>query len=121
MGICEWNLCDTQEDWGKGCCFDRYMRSKQCKDYYLDQQFCRAFHTCAVGELWDNKGGLRLSVKVIHAIKFCKAILVREWHTSSSSEEYEYSRILLCYDKSLGSISSYRIGRIKGMWCLYWV
>jgi hypothetical protein len=23
-----------------GCCFDRYMGSKQCKDHYLDQQFC---------------------------------------------------------------------------------
>jgi hypothetical protein len=34
---------------------------------------------------------------------------------SSSSEEYEYSRVLFCYDKSLGLIGSYRIGRIKGM------
>jgi hypothetical protein len=38
---------------------------------------------------------------------------------SSSPEEYEYSRILLYYDRSLGSIDSYEISRIKGMWCLY--
>jgi hypothetical protein len=29
---------NTEE--GGGCCFNRYMRSKECKDYYLDQQFC---------------------------------------------------------------------------------
>jgi hypothetical protein len=38
---------------------------------------------------------------------------------SSSSEEYEYSRVLLCYDRFFRLIDSYRIGRIKGMWCLY--
>jgi len=32
---------------------------------------------------------------------------------SFSLEEYEYSGILFCYDRSLGSIGSYRIGRIK--------
>ena len=96
------------------------MGSKQCKDHYLDQKFCWSFHRYAVGEVWDNKGGLRSSAKVIHAIKFCKTVLIREWHTSSSSEEYGYSRVLFCYDRSLGSIGSYRIGKIKGMWCLYW-
>jgi hypothetical protein len=59
------------------------------------------------------------SAKVIHAIKFYKTVSIREWHTSSSSEEYEYSRVLFYYDRSLGSIGSYRIGRIKGIWCLY--
>jgi hypothetical protein len=38
---------------------------------------------------------------------------------SSSSKEYDYSGVLLCYDKSLGSVGSYRISRIKDMWCLY--
>ena len=104
----------------RGCWFDRYMESEQCKDYYLDQQFCWAFHRYAVGEVWDNKGGMRSFAKVIHVIKFCKVISVREWHTSSSSEEYEYSRVLLYYNRSLGSIGSYKIGRIKGMWCIYW-
>jgi hypothetical protein len=33
------------------------------------------------------------STKVIHAIKFCKAVSVRGWHTSYSSEEYEYSGV----------------------------
>jgi hypothetical protein len=33
---------------------------------------------------------------------------------SSSSEEYEYLGVLLCYDKSLKLIGSYKIGRIKG-------
>jgi hypothetical protein len=50
------------------------MGSKQCKDYYLDQQFCWALHRYAVGKVWDNKWGFGSSVKVIHAIKFCKAI-----------------------------------------------
>ena len=91
------------------------MRSKQCKDHYLGQQFCWAFHRYAVGEVWYNKWGLRSFAKVIHAIKFCKTISVREWHTSSSLEEYKYSGVLFCNDRSLGSIDSYRIGRIKGM------
>jgi len=95
------------------------MGSKQCKDHYLDQQFCWAFYRYIVGEVWDNKGGLGSSATVIHAIKFCKTVSVREWHTSSSPEEYEYSRVLFCHDRSLGLIGSYRIGRIKGMWCLY--
>ena len=47
-------------------------------------------------------------------------VSIKEWHTSSLLEEYEYLRVLFCYDRSLGSIGSYRIGRIKGMWCLYW-
>jgi len=96
------------------------MENQQCKDYYLDQQFCWAFHRYVVGQVWDNKGGLGSSAKVIHAIKFCKAVSIREWHTSFSLEEYEYSGVLFCYDRSLGSIGSYRIGRIKGMRCLYW-
>jgi phosphomevalonate kinase len=91
------------------------MRSKQCKDHYLDQQFCWAFYRYTVGEVWDDKGGLGSSAMVIHAIKFCKAVLGREWHTSSSPEEYEYSGVLLCHDRSLGSIGSYRIGKIKGI------
>jgi len=37
-----------------------------------------------------SKGGSGSSVKVIHAINFYKAISIREWHTSSSLEEYEY-------------------------------
>ena len=106
--------------WGGRCCFDRYTGSKQCKDYYLDQQFCWAFHRYAVGEVWDVKGDLGSSAKVIHVIKFCKVVSIREWHTNSSSEEHEYSGVLLCYNRSLGSTGSYRIGRIKGMWCLYW-
>ena len=60
------------------CWFDRYMGSKQCKYYYLDQQFCLAFHRYAVREVLDNKGGLGSSTKVIYAIKFCKAVSVRE-------------------------------------------
>jgi len=91
------------------------MGIKQCKDHYLDQQFSWAFHRYVVGEIWDNKGGLRSSVKVIHAIKFCKAVSVKEWHTSSSLEEYEYSGVLFCHDRSLRLIGSYRIGIIKGM------
>ena len=63
----------------------------------MDQQFCWAFVRYAVGEVWDNKRGLRSFAKVIHAIKFCKTISIREWHTSSSSEEYEYPGVLLCY------------------------
>ena len=59
------------------------------------------------------------SAKVIHAVKFYKAVSIREWHTSSSSEEYEYSGVLFCYDRFFRLIGSYRIGRIKGMWCLY--
>jgi hypothetical protein len=74
----------------------------------------------AVGEVWDNKGGLRSSTKIIHAIKFCKAISIEERHTSSSLEEYEYLKFLFCYDRSLGSIGSYRISTITGIWCLYW-
>jgi hypothetical protein len=96
------------------------MGNKQCKDDYLDQQFCWAFHKYVVSEVWDNKGGLGSSTKIIHAIKFCKAVSVRGWHTSYSSEKYEYSGVLFCYDRSLGSIGSYIIDRIKGMWCLYW-
>jgi len=86
----------------------------------LDQQFCWAFDRYPVGEVWDNKRGLGSSAKIIHTIKFCKTVSIKELHTSSSSEEYEYSIVLFCYDRSLGSIGSYRIGRIKGMWCLYW-
>jgi len=71
------------------------MGSKQCKDYYLDWHFYLAFHKYIVGKVWDNKGGLGSSAKVIYAIKFCKAVSVREWHTSSSPEEYEYSKVLL--------------------------
>ena len=99
----------------RGCCFDRYMGRKQCKDHYLDQQFCWAFHRYVVGEVWDSKGDLGSSAKVIHVIKFYKTVSIREWHTSSSSEEYEYSRVLFSYNRSLWSIGSYRIGRIKGM------
>jgi hypothetical protein len=106
---------DIQEYWGMGCCFNRCMKSKQCKDYYLDQQFCWVFYRYAVGEVWDNKGGLGSSAKVIHTIKFYKTVSIREWHTSSTSKEYEYSRVLFCYDRSLGSILSYKIGRTKGM------
>ena len=58
--------------------------------------------------------------KVIHTIKFCKAVAIREWHTSSLLEEYEYSGVLFCYDRSLGLIDSYIINIIKGIWCLYW-
>ena len=112
--------CNTQEYWGGRCCFDRYMENKQCKDYYLDQQFCWAFHRYVVGKVWDSKGGLWSSAKVIHAIKFYKAVSIREWHTSSSSEEYEYLGVLFYYNRSLRSIGSYRIGKIKGMRCLYW-
>jgi len=32
-----------------------------------------------------------------------------------SLEEYEYLEVLFCYNKSLGSIGSYRINKIKGM------
>ena len=74
----------------------------------------------AVGKVWDNKGGLGSSEKVIHAIKFYKAVSIREWYMSSSSKEYEYSGVLFCYNRSLGSIGFCRIGRTKGMWCLYW-
>jgi len=88
--------------------------------YYLDQQFYWAFYRYIICKVWDSKGGFGLSTKVIHTIKFCKAVSTRKWHTSSSSEEYEYSGVLFCYDRSLKSIGSYRIGRIKGMWCLYW-
>jgi hypothetical protein len=65
--------------WGGRCCFDRYTGSKQCKDYYLDQQFCWAFHRYAVGEVWDVKGDLGSSAKVIHVIKFFKVVSIREW------------------------------------------
>jgi hypothetical protein len=78
----------------------------------LDQQFYWAFHRYAVGVVWDNKGGLRSSAKVIHAIKFYKAVSIREWHTSSSSEEYDYSGVWFCYDRFLGLVGSYRIGTI---------
>lgn len=37
-----------------------------------------------------SKRGSWSSVNVIHAINFYKAISIREWHTSSSLEEYEY-------------------------------
>jgi len=96
-------------------CFDRCIGSKQCKDYYLDYQLCWAFYRYVVGEVWDNKWGLGSSTKVIHAIKFCKVVSIREWHASSSLEEYKYLRVLFCYDRSLGLIGFYRIDRIKGM------
>jgi hypothetical protein len=92
---------------------------------------CWAFHGCVVGEVWDNKGSLKSgkvwdnkeslksSAKVIHTIKFYKVVSIREWHISSSLEKYEYLEVLFCYDRSLRSIGSYRIYRIKGMWCLY--
>ena len=99
----------------RGYCFDRYIGSKECKNHYLDQQFCWAFDRYAVGEVWDNKRGLGSTTKVIHTIKFYKTISIGEWYTSSSSEEYEYSRVLLCYDRSLGLIGSYIIDRIKGI------
>jgi len=70
-------------------------------------------------KVWDNKGGLRSSAKIIHAIKFWKAVLIKEWHTNSSPNKYEYSGVLFCYDKAFGSIGSYRIDRIKGIWYLY--
>jgi hypothetical protein len=38
------------------------------------------FYRYAVGEVWDNKGGLGSSAKVIHVIKIYKTIFVREWH-----------------------------------------
>ena len=47
-----------------------------------------------------------------------EAISIREWHTSSSPEECEYSGVLFCNDRSLRSTGSYRICRFKGM--LYW-
>jgi len=59
---------------------------------------------------------LRLSAKVIHSIKSCKAVSIREWHTSSTPEKYEYLGVLFCYEKSLESIDSYKISRIKAIW-----
>lgn len=48
---------------------------------------------------------MRSSAKVIHAIKFWKAVLIKEWHTSSSPNKYEYSGVLFCYDKSLDQLA----------------
>ena len=93
------------------------MRSKQCKDHYLDQQLCWAFHRYAVGEVWDIKGGLRSFAKVIYANKFCKALSVREWHTSSSPKEY-VSGVLLCHERSLGQLTLTKSEKLKA-WCLY--
>jgi len=53
----------------------------------MNQQFCWAFDSYAIGEVWDNKRGLGSSAKVINTIKFCKTLSIREWHTSFSSEE----------------------------------
>ena len=89
------------------------MRSKRCKYQYLDQQFYWAFYRYAVEKVWANKGGLRSSTMVIHAIKFYKIVLVREWYTSSLPEEYEYSRVLFCHDRSLGSIDSKESAKLK--------
>jgi hypothetical protein len=38
---------------------------------------------------------------------------------SSLLKEYEYSRVLFYYNRSLRLIDSYRVGKIKGTWCLY--
>jgi hypothetical protein len=80
---------------------------------------CWAFHRYVVGEVWDIKGSLGSSAKVIHTIKFYKTVSIRERHTSSSLEKYEYSWVLFYYDRSLRLIDFYKISRIKGMWCLY--
>jgi hypothetical protein len=53
------------------------------------------FHRYAVGEVWDNKWDLRSSIKIIHTIKFCKAISVRECHMSSSPEEWVFRSSIL--------------------------
>jgi len=64
-------------------------------------------------EVWDHLQRLFTQLKIF------KALSIRKWHMSSLQEEYEYSGVLFCYDKSSGLIGSYKISRIKGMWCLY--
>ena len=53
-----------------------------------------------------HKENLRSSTKVIHLIKLCKAVSIREQYTSSSPDEYECSKNLFCHDKSLELIGS---------------
>jgi hypothetical protein len=89
------------------------MENQQCKDYYLDQQFCWAFHRYVVGQVWDNKGGLGSSAKVIHAIKFCKAVSIREWHTSFSLEEYEYSGVLFAMTDLWDQLALIELAELK--------
>lgn len=61
---------------------------------------------------------MRSSAKVIHAIKFWKAVLIKEWHTSSSPNKYEYSGVLFCYDKSLDQLALIESTELKA-YCIY--
>ena len=99
MGLYYWHSMQTYE-WKQWKIYRivKCLRSKQLKNYYLNQLLSWNFDRYTVGKVWNYWGNLGTFGKVVYTIQFCKTISVIDWYSSPWTKRHEYLGVLFCDD-----------------------